>query len=157
MSPVDAVQSCLRRYADGSGRAGRAEFWWFYGFVGIAVVVAGVAGNWFGVGSPIAGQAVVIEGQMVTLGQYYQPGWLQLAVALVCAPPMIAVQIRRLHDRGLSGWWWWLNGLNLICCLGSLILVFAVDIHPSVPQANSYGDPAGRLPAGPRWLRQRRE
>lgn len=149
MGPLDSVRRCLRRYVDMSGRVGRAEFWWFVGFAMAAMALAGVVGSRLGVGSPFTGQALVVDGQIVTLVQYYQPGWLQLAVALTLTPPLISVQVRRLHDRGRSGWWWWLNALNVFCCLGTLMLVFVVFIHPSVPRANAYGVPAERSPVDP--------
>lgn len=70
-----AVVSGLRKYADFSGRALRSEYWWFQVFY---LAVAWVA-------------AIISE----TL-------WLLVFLGLVL--PNLAVAVRRLHDRGKSGW-----------------------------------------------------
>ena len=71
-----AVTTCLRKYADFTGRAGRSEFWWFALFtVLVSLVASFLLGRWFG----------------------------QLA-NLVLLLPSIAVGTRRLHDIGKSGW-----------------------------------------------------
>ena len=73
----------LKKYAQFSGRAPRAEFWWFYlatlvvGF--IADVVDRVTGSEFGV--------------------------LGLVFSLGVTIPSIAVTVRRLHDTSRTGWW----------------------------------------------------
>lgn len=76
MDIKQAVTTCLRKYADFNGRAGRPEFWWFALFTMLVSLVASVfLARWFG----------------------------QLA-NLVLLLPSIAVGTRRLHDIGKSGW-----------------------------------------------------
>ena len=41
-----AVRTCMRKYADFSGRAGRPEFWWFFVAQLGAYVVASLLGGW---------------------------------------------------------------------------------------------------------------
>src|ERR1700712_1096614 len=80
----------LRKYARFSGRARRAEYWWFYL---LSLLVSG-----FGTtidrlsGSPYAGNGI----------------------ALALALPTIAVTVRRFHDGGRSGWWLWLFLLGAV-------------------------------------------
>lgn len=70
-----AIKTCLRKYADFGGRAGRPEFWWFFVFQIGVYVVASILGSWL-----------------------YFLAFLGLAL------PAIAVGVRRLHDTGKSGW-----------------------------------------------------
>ena len=76
MNFSQAIQSCLGQYATFSGRAPRAEFWWFFLFQVLAMVVGSVLGD----------TAYSI-------------------VALLLLLPALAVGARRLHDLGRSGWW----------------------------------------------------
>ncbi|MGC1892188.1 MAG: DUF805 domain-containing protein [Pseudolabrys sp.] len=42
MSFVEAISSCFRNYANFTGRAVRSEFWYWYIFVAIVLIVFGV-------------------------------------------------------------------------------------------------------------------
>jgi Predicted membrane protein len=71
-----AVTTCLKKYVEFNGRAGRPEFWWFALFcVVVSFLVEAVLGSWV--------------------------GWL---VNLALLLPSLAVGARRLHDMGKSGW-----------------------------------------------------
>lgn len=76
MDFVSAVKSCLGQYAGFSGRAVRSEFWWFFLFQIIVMVIASFLGD-------------VISG----------------IVSIALLLPALAVGARRLHDVGRSGWW----------------------------------------------------
>ena len=95
-----AVRTCLRhKYATFSGRASRAEFWWFvlFGWV-LTFVVMFVLGSllfYLTVNTGLSGVS-------------FTPIFSVL-VGIAClglSVPMIAVTVRRLHDLGLSGWWY---------------------------------------------------
>ena len=77
----------LKKYAVFSGRARRKEFWMFALFNFIFGAVAAILDNVLG----IAGE----QGYGVIYALY------GLAVLI----PNLAVQVRRLHDVGKSGWW----------------------------------------------------
>ena len=79
MGFTDAIKMCFRKYAAFSGRAGRAEFWWFFLFA----VIVGVAA-WF---IPMVDWRV------------------SLALLSPLLLPLSAVAARRLHDTGSTGWW----------------------------------------------------
>ena len=85
MSFVQAVQVCLRKYVDFSGRAVRSEFWWFALFQLIVMVVASMLGD-----------------------------TVYAVVALALVLPSLAVGARRLHDIGKSGWFLLLHLLPII-------------------------------------------
>ena len=76
MTLPNAVKTCLRKYSDFSGRATRAEYWWWV----LAVVI----------GSSIF---TAVFAPLATI--------FSLAIFL----PGLTVTARRLHDIGKSGWW----------------------------------------------------
>ena len=108
------------RYAQMSGRAGRAEFWWFAlsNFI-IVLVLAAL--------SRASGFFLII--------------YVIYALALIV--PSIAVSVRRLHDIGKSGWWIFIAAIPIVG--GIILLVF--HVMESQPGANAYGPPADPLPA----------
>jgi uncharacterized membrane protein YhaH (DUF805 family) len=75
MNFSQAVSSCLRKYVDFSGRAGRPEFWWFFLFQIVVMVVTGFMSD-------------ILNG----------------LAALALLLPGLAVGARRLHDIGKSAW-----------------------------------------------------
>ena len=83
-----AIIKCFMLYAVFNGRAGRAEYWWFFLFTVIIGIMATVIDSTLGLDTAIGG-----NGGVTTL--------IQLATLL----PSIAVASRRLHDTGRSGWW----------------------------------------------------
>jgi uncharacterized membrane protein YhaH (DUF805 family) len=90
MTPVDwAKRPIIEKYADFSGRAPRAEYWWYF----LALVVAFVVVS-------IVESIVGLKGMILGL---YGPLTVLLWGATIV--PGIAVGVRRLHDTGRSGWW----------------------------------------------------
>ena len=88
MTPVDwAKRPVLEKYADFTGRAPRAEFWWYILGVIIVSIVARIIDDLIG---------------MTLVGPY---GPLSLILAVGLLVPNIAVGVRRLHDTNRSGWW----------------------------------------------------
>ena len=73
-----AVAVCFTKYFDFSGRASRAEFWWFYLFTTLM--------NWAG--------SLVDPTEL-----------LSIILGLLFLIPTLAAGARRLHDTGRSGWW----------------------------------------------------
>jgi uncharacterized membrane protein YhaH (DUF805 family) len=71
-----AVITCLTKYVEFDGRASRSEFWWFFLFQLIVIMVLSVLLSFLGT---IASLALLLPG--------------------------LAAAVRRLHDIGKSGWW----------------------------------------------------
>jgi uncharacterized membrane protein YhaH (DUF805 family) len=88
MTPIDWAKRPLQKYADFTGRAPRAEFWWYCLFVIIAAIVTMIIDSTLGLPK--------------MLGMY---GPLTLILMLGTFVPTLAVQMRRLHDRNQPGWW----------------------------------------------------
>ena len=113
---------CLRQYADFSGRARRAEYWYFglfYTIFAIAIILV------FGVIAGITGSE-----QLVTMGTvcYY-------AYCLALYIPCLAVGVRRLHDIGKSGLYILLIFIPFVGTI--FLLVFACT--DSQPGSNQWG------------------
>jgi uncharacterized membrane protein YhaH (DUF805 family) len=77
-----AIRTCFQKYAAFDGRAGRAEFWYFWLFLLLGSLIA-------------AGLDAAIRGS----------GVLSALFSLATILPQLAVTARRLHDTGRSGWW----------------------------------------------------
>lgn len=120
MSFFEAIIACFGKYATFSGRASRAEYWWFVLFTILAwLMINALVSSFAGpaVGLPIS--------------------WGFLVLVLV---PSLAVGARRLHDMNASAWWLLLH----LTALGSLVLCVWM-IFPGTAGTNRFGDPVVSL------------
>ena len=117
------VMAGLKKYAVFTGRARRKEFWMFYLFIFVGVIVAIILDNVLG---------TTIE-SMRYKGMGY--GLFTILVYLAILIPTLAVVVRRLHDIGKSGWWICIGFIPLIGSIW-LIVLLATD---SQPGENQYG------------------
>ncbi|MEI8081674.1 MAG: DUF805 domain-containing protein [Actinomycetes bacterium] len=124
-----AVSTCFSKYATFSGRARRSEFWYWVLFLFIVLIITNILDSLLG--TKITFSTV---GGASSTTYYNNVGWITLVAELLLFLPGLAVQVRRLHDTGRSGWWWW---LNIICCIGTLIL-FIMYLGDSTTD-NKYG------------------
>jgi uncharacterized membrane protein YhaH (DUF805 family) len=118
MDMGSAVRTVFSKYATFSGRASRSEFWWWVLFGVIVALVAAAIDYALGFGASRHGGGPV------------SAIW-SLAILL----PGLAVTVRRLHDIGRSGWWYF---IVLIPLIGALILLYWL-VQPSEPGANRFG------------------
>lgn len=123
-----AVRTCFQKYAVISGRARRAELWWFALFTFVASIVLGlIDGAIFGMGRGMGGG--------------FQP--LGAIFSLAVLLPSICVGGRRLHDIGRSAWWLLIWFVPVI---GWLVLIWWY-IQPGDVGPNQYGpDPLAADP-----------
>ena len=154
MSFGQAIKSVLSQYATFTGRARRAEYWWFYLF---SLLVSLPVQIFFFV-MYLAAFAPVFEntepnGQYsefafddVDWGLFFVGIVPVIVVGLAFFLPSLAVLVRRLHDTGRSGWWCF---IAFIPGASIVLLVFAV--LDGEPHDNEYGpDPkAGERYSGP--------
>jgi uncharacterized membrane protein YhaH (DUF805 family) len=114
----------LQRYADFSGRSRRKEFWLFSLGSMLAYIVFG---------------AVFIASAVTDAGEFSVStgitGAVFLAMALALVVPSLAVQVRRFHDQGKSGWLVLLNCIPYIGCWIVLVMM-CLD---GTPAGNAYG------------------
>lgn len=133
LSPIGWALRPLKNYANFSGRASRAEFWWFFLFVMIIYMVF-----WFLLLATLgSGAAASPNGQpsFALLGAFGTAGIFMILFYLVLLLPMIAVQVRRLHDTNRSGWWlgafWLLYPVYMLLLFGSSASLQAGAAEPS--------------------------
>lgn len=126
MTFMDSISVCFSKYISFSGRAQRSELWWFILFIMIGSAIAGSAD------SVIFGTNVYMMGGMEFS---YNAGFIGNVFALATFLPMWAVEVRRLHDVGKSGWWLL---LNLIPVIGFIVLLIWV-IGKGTDGENAYG------------------
>jgi uncharacterized membrane protein YhaH (DUF805 family) len=116
----------LKKYADFSGRAGRGEFWTFTLINLVIIVVLGVLAQMMGVGKNANGSLSPSAIALLCI-----LGLFDLAILI----PSLAVTVRRLHDTGRSGWWWF---IQLVPAIGGIWLLILL-LQGSQPVANQWG------------------
>jgi len=84
MTFAQSISTCLKKYADFKGRAGRSEYWWFALFLFIGSFASRYGGS------------------------------LYFIWTIVFLLPNLAVSVRRLHDTNHSGWWILFPVVNLV-------------------------------------------
>ncbi len=132
MSFSEAASTVLKqKYATFSGRARRSEFWWGY----LAIMLISLVATIILMVGFVAAQEV--PALAVAAGIIYAVIYIGVFI------PSLAVQVRRLHDTGRSGWWILLG----LVPFGALVLiVFAV--LESEPGANKWGPSPKAFDAG---------
>ena len=134
----------FKRYAEFSGRSRRMEYWMFTLLNVIVVTVLLVATGSMGAFTDPETMAEPGGGLMALFGGL---GILIVVYGLAVLLPSIAVTVRRLHDRDMSGWWY-LGAVvgGLIPFVGFLVsIAFLVLMAlPGTPGPNRFGpDPKG--------------
>jgi uncharacterized membrane protein YhaH (DUF805 family) len=110
MSFQEAISDGFSKYVQFSGRSSRSAYWYWTLFAFIVYIAAYVIG--LAIGTQI----------------------LYLLVALALFLPGLAVGVRRLHDTGKSGWWYF---IALVPFVGAIALLIFF-IQESAP-ANEFG------------------
>ena len=126
MGFMDAVKNVLlNNYFSFNGRASRSEYWWWIlAQFTILIPLSFLDGLVFGWG-------------------YNDPMWFSDIFILATILPSISVLVRRLHDIGRSGWWYF---IAIVPCVGIIILIVFL-IMDGEPHPNAYGDvPTNILP-----------
>ena len=97
-------------YSNFSGRARRKEFWMWYLFYVIILIVAMILDGVLGTGFEIG------------YGATTPYGWVYIIAALAHLIPGLAVNVRRLHDVGKSGWFLFIALIPFVGAIWLLIL-----------------------------------
>ena len=116
----------LKKYTVFSGRAQRAEYWYFVLFY--VLISIGLS---------------MIDGVVGTFDQETEVGLLSGLFSLATLLPSIAVGARRLHDTGRSGWWLLIGFIPVI---GAIVLI-VFFVQDSTPGDNVYGPNPKTAPA----------
>ncbi len=131
----EAINTCLKqKYATFQGRAPRSEYWFFQLF--LILVYAVIVALFFMLG----GVDAMNTGQMN--GGVMFVAILAAIFVLGVFIPIIAVTVRRLHDRNMSGWWY-LAALvaGMIPFVGFIasIALLVITILKGTEGANKFG------------------
>lgn len=109
----------MRQYATFTGRAQRAEYWFFVLFASLIALGLAIVENALGLGGGSKSDFGLLSGFFV------------LAIII----PSVAVACRRLHDTGRSGWW---QLINFIPFVGPIVLIVLL-VQDSQPGDNRFG------------------
>ncbi|MGO7211414.1 DUF805 domain-containing protein [Rhizobium ruizarguesonis] len=97
MGFTEAVRTVLtQKYATFSGRASRSEVWWFQLFYWLILLALGVV-------AALAASAT--SGPDGSSSLVIAVGGIAALFVLAMILPQLSVQVRRFHDRNISGWW----------------------------------------------------
>lgn len=134
----------MLRYFDLSGRSTRRQYWLFW----------------------LVCTLLSIAGAMADLEFFYadirngHPGPFTAFLSVVHFLPAIAVTVRRLHDIGRSGWWYFIQCIPLI---GQLVMLFWMLASPNEwdnefgpnPRTQAFAAPSRQTPRStiPRQVR----
>lgn len=140
-----------RRYFDFSGRSRRKEYWFFALFTTLVMMAVGL-GMAATIVSSLQGFTLASAAALTNAGAAF---WVFLTFLglffLASIIPGVAVQVRRLHDLGVSGWWYLVfivaggaldqvpnvgPSLNSLISLGWIVWMFM----PGTKGANRYGE-----------------
>ena len=109
MTFIESVETCFKKYGTLQGRATRSEFWWFHLFYILSSLII-----------------ALIVSYLIEIG--FKDIALILGVVMVLSIfiPAISVSVRRLHDIGKSGYWYF---ISFIPYIGGIILTifFIID------------------------------
>ena len=108
----------LENYANFNGRARRAEFWWY----ALANVVVAII-------------AMTLDSVLGTNIEPLPYGYVYIIYSLAVFLPGLAVGVRRLHDVGKSGWFYFIILVPIIGAIWLLVLFATEGQHGE----NQYG------------------
>ena len=95
-------------YVNFNGRARRKEFWMFLLFLIIIVTICIILDN-------ILGTVLTVDAGPVGIGLIVLPcGWLFFLCGIFHFLPALSVLVRRLHDVGKSGWWYFIVFIPIV-------------------------------------------
>lgn len=123
MGFFEAVKTVFGKYATFSGRARRKEYWYWNIFVVLITYLIYIPLSLYGSYNDEA----------------FATSLTLIITFIICVGtivPSIAVSVRRLHDIGKSGWWYF---ISFIPGIGGIIL-FVFTLMDSQPGANEYGE-----------------
>lgn len=146
MGFFQSINSVFAGYFKFSGRASRSEYWWFFLF---ELIVGGIA---FAIDTALViftlRAAAWNETALLALSPL---DFMLVYYMLITFFPRMTVTVRRLHDVGLSGFFYLMYFVPIV---GGLV-VFVMTLLPSEDDDNIHGPgpfrrsgPSGPAPAG---------
>ena len=140
MGFLEAINSVFAGFFRFSGRASRSEYWWFFLFEVLAILTLGAIDVWM-----VFGVVTAAGGSAAAFTNVSPFDFMLFYYAIVTFFPRMTVTVRRLHDVGLSGFFYLFYFVPFV---GGLI-VFVLTLLPSDTDDNIHG-PWRRPPGSPR-------
>ena len=112
MTFTESISTCFKKYFVIQGRASKSEFWWFQLLWSASIFIM-----------------FIFEGKEQVLYFFY-------GIIVIIFIPLFTVGVRRLHDTGKSGFYYF---WSLVPFIGSLI-VLAFMLGDGTKGRNQYGD-----------------
>lgn len=112
VGPMQALTRAVRGSFQTRGRSSRSEYWWFQPWL-----------------------AFWLLGMLALDGWNNRGGWVFFLAVLVSLPTSISLCVRRLHDAGYSGSFYFVQFLPFI----GGVWLFVLVIQPSKRLATQYG------------------
>ena len=120
MTFSDAIRTCFSKFFTFSGRASRPEYWFFFLFIVIWNIIAGII-DW-----QFFTQVAVSESDEVKAVAATSRQPVQSIVGLIVFFPHLAVAFRRMHDTGRSGLYALLPILLIVGAFA--VLIFGIGL-----------------------------
>lgn len=117
MGIVESISTCLKKYVTFGGRASRSEYWFFFLFT---LIISSIVTS-------------MVESGVLPTAVYY-------AFSIALFLPGLAVTVRRLHDKGKSGFWIFIIVIPLI---GAILLIIWLATKGD-EETNKYGAPENK-------------
>ena len=129
-----AIKLAFKNYANCSGRSRRSEFWFFYLFIyGSTMVFVFALSFIISIIAPFSSSDGNNSEFPVIIFIVF--GCILFAYIIAISIPLISVTVRRLHDTGKSGFYYFVTFIPMVG--GWLLLYFC--IIDSDPNTNEYG------------------
>jgi len=127
---------CMHNYTNFKGRARRKEYWGFTLFSTLIVIAVAIMMMMMMSG------ILVLDDDAMNETAFLVSGGILVLLWLVFLLPSLAVTCRRLHDTGMSGWFYL---ISFVPYVGGIVLLVWMCMDGR-PGTNTYGsDPKGRL------------
>lgn len=111
---------CFKQYADFGGRARRSEYWWFMliNFINTMILIVGTFVPLIKLGMNYSSIDDMDDLELIKAIANNPFFYLYIIYYLAVLIPSISVSVRRLHDIGRSGYWYFLFiGCSMISSL----------------------------------------
>lgn len=126
----------LKKYWVFSGTATRSEYWWFSLIYFLVLALLAALGIGCMVIYIVFAKITTQTNEYLLVSLFLLPTYLYMIVTF---PPVIGVQLRRLHDIGFSEWWFLIALIPQIGYIVSIAYAGSASFDQYISYANYIG------------------